>query len=590
MKEDQVKLKWKGVAFASLMILVLVCSLALPAIAYSPYPMQTTDTQVSDALDYLRGEQTTDGDIGGFGPSAWVVMAVVAAGEDPRDWRLDAASPSIVDYLEGNAASAALVTDYERMIMAIAAAGEDPSDFGGVDFLGLVEGAYDGTQIGDNTLLNDDYWGVVCLTAAGVSQNDPIITNTVAFIKDNQNDDGGWSWGVGTGSDVDMTADAIMALVAAGEGETSKMITDGLAYIKSTQMDNGGFESWGATNADTDSRGIMAAVAAGQNPISDAWQSGTGNDPVDDLLKSQQSDGSFHWQSGIPGMSVPQTTAAAIQALLGEPFPVGGLTVSVRIEGETATVFSGDLTVYQSRIVATDSGVIHTLLCPTALGALNKASQIGGFLYTTSDAWGTPYVDSIDGEVASGVASWLYWVDYSSPMVGAGQFHLGETDASDSPHREVLWAYGEFGEPPLRIGSSNDIVSAGEQFTITVTAEGYDPENWQYTGVIDPIEGATIYIDGVAHGELTNASGEVTLSLDVGGTVRISADKEGSVRSENITITLEPEAAPAASESSDFPWVATGVGIGVLLLAIVVIIYFLRRRGRRHDGLDVVTE
>lgn len=586
----KLKLKWKSVVPAFVMGVVLASSLVLPTLASSSYPVETADTEVSEALNYLRGQQTTDGDIGGFGPSAWVVAAIVAAGQDPHDWRLDASSPSIVDYLEANATSATLVTDYERMIMAVVAAEEDPSDFGGVDFLGLVEGAYDGTQIGDSTLLNDDCWGVSALIAAGVSQNDPIITNTVAFIKDNQSDDGGWGWGVGQNSDVDTTADAVMALVIAGGSETSTEITDGLAYIKSTQMDNGGFESWGATNADTDSRGIMAALAAGQNPISDAWQSGTGRDPVDDILKFQQSDGSFHWQSGIPGMSVPQTTAAAIQALLGEPFPVGGLAVSVRIEGKTATVFSGDLTVYQSRIVATDSGVTHTLSCPTALGALDKASQIGGFLYTTSDAWGTPYVDSIDGEVASGVSSWLYWVDYSSPMVGAGQFHLGETDASHSPHREVLWAYGEFGEPPLRIGSSNDVVSANEQFTITVTAEGYDPENWQYTGVIDPVEGATIYIDGVAHGELTNASGEVTLSLDVEGTVQISADKEGSVRSENITITLEPKAAPAASESSDFPWVATGIGIGVLLLAIVVIIYFLRRRGRRHDGLDVVTE
>ena len=43
------------------------------------YPYQTTDTEVADALTYLRGQQAADGSIDGFGPSAWVVMALAAA-------------------------------------------------------------------------------------------------------------------------------------------------------------------------------------------------------------------------------------------------------------------------------------------------------------------------------------------------------------------------------------------------------------------------------------------------------------------------------------------------------------------------------
>ena len=173
------------------------------------------------------------------------------------------------------------------MLLAIAAADEDPTDFGGVDFLSLLEADIHNNQIGDDSLLNDDFWGVMALVAAG---EDPATSDTiqdsVAFILANQNADGGWSWGVGSDSDVDDTASAIMALIAAGQSPSSAVITDALAYLATTQMENGGFESWGSTNADTDSWGICAIVAAGEDPT--GWDSGTGNDPVDDLLSFQK--------------------------------------------------------------------------------------------------------------------------------------------------------------------------------------------------------------------------------------------------------------------------------------------------------------
>ena len=239
------RLKARGLSVASVLLIciLLVALLPLQAVAWTTYPLQPSDGEVESALDYLRGQQTTEGDIGGFATSAWVTMAIAAAGEDPHDWRVGS-NPSIVDYLAANAGSASSVTDYERMILAIAAAGEDPSNFGGIDFVDLLEAAYDGTQIGDASLLNDDFWGVMALISAGESQSSETVVNSVAFIKANQNADGGWSWGLGQGSDVDDTAAAIMALICAGEPQGSTVIQDALDYIKSTQMDNGGSVSY----------------------------------------------------------------------------------------------------------------------------------------------------------------------------------------------------------------------------------------------------------------------------------------------------------------------------------------------------------
>lgn len=309
-----------------LMVLVLVSTavLSIPVLAQSDYPLQITDTEVANALDYLRGEQATDGSIGGFSASAWVTMAIAAAGEDPHDWKIGA-NPSLIDYLAANANNATSTTDYARMILAIEAAQENSTNFGGIDFIAQLKASYDGIQIGDESLVNDDFWGVMALISAGEDSGSDIIQNSLLFIKDCQQPDGGWgfdaiaSWG----TDVDSTAAAIMALIAAGESPNSTAVINGLAYIRANQSDNGGFLSWGATNADTNAWAISAIVAAGQDPTSADWTNNN-NTPVDDLMGFQQGNGQFHWQDGTPGAWPCQTTAYAIQALLGNPYPVEG--------------------------------------------------------------------------------------------------------------------------------------------------------------------------------------------------------------------------------------------------------------------------
>jgi len=238
--------------------------------AVGPYPYNTGSLEVSSALDYLRGQQGTEGSINGFETSAWAVMAIAASGEDPHNWQVDS-NPTIVDYLASSAVSASSIGDYSRMILAIAASGEDPTSFGGVNFLIQLQSEYDGSQLGDSSLLNDDFWGVMALIAAGESPASDIIQDSVSFILGNQNGgDGGWSWGVGQQSDVDDTAAAIMALIAAGQSASSTPIINGLAYIKANQIDNGGFAGFdnSPSNAATDSWGIDCIAAAGEDPTS----------------------------------------------------------------------------------------------------------------------------------------------------------------------------------------------------------------------------------------------------------------------------------------------------------------------------------
>jgi hypothetical protein len=529
--------------------------------AYSPYPLTPADAPVADALGYLQGQQQADGAIGSFADSAWVVMAAAAAGEDPNTW--DAGGDSIVDYLAANVASATLTTDYARMVLAITAADQDPTNFGGTDFIDLLEAAYDGSQIGSTSALNDDAWGIMALVSAGIDPSEPIIANSATFIKTNQNADGGWGWAVGQASDPDSTAAPIMALVAAGESTSSSAIQDALAFIKSTQVDSGGFEAWGATNADTDAWCIAAIVAAGDDPTAVEWQSGTGNDPVDSLISFQNPDGSFNWQIGNPGAAIVKTTACAAQALLGQPYPVkimtpqpGAATVDVRVEGSAGTVWSGQVTVEDSTIID-DGNTSHYFPNPTALGALDEASQAGGFTYVVRDfGWGLAItaVDGI-GDWENG-PWWLYRVDGASAQVGADAFELNVTSPPSPPHLEVLfYETSTYSEMPLAIEVDKTSVAVDEAFTATVTYFDDNSEVWT------ALEGATVHAD---QDYTTGPGGTVAISVDHDATIEVYAEMSGYIRSNRVDVTI-------GGGSGSGPTSSGTVTLGVTIIPAVAI-------------------
>ena len=522
-----------GAFLGSLLLIFALILTILPItiVAYSNYPLSSSDTEIASALDYLRNNQTIQGDIGGFGTSAWATMAIAAVGEDPHDWK--AGGDSIVDYLAANAGDATSVTDYARMTLAIVAADEDPTSFGGRDFVNLLKGQYNSGQIGDTSLLNDDFWGVMGLISAGESASSEIIANSVAFIKNNQNGDDGWSWGVGQDSDVDDTACAVMALIAAGESSGSNAITNGLNYIKSQQADNGGFLSWGATNPSTDSWAIDAIVAAGQNPTSSYWTKNN-NTPIDDLLGFQNPDGSFPDWQGNPS---PWITAYAIPALLGKPYPVEVLqpqepgSVYVRVEGQSSTIWSGNVTVSESTITD-DEGNPHYLSDPTALGALDEASQIGNFTYTVHYYEGLGlciWSISEEGDWTSG-PWWQYRVDDYPAEVGANSFVLNVTSTPAPPHYEILfYSSTTFSETPLKIALNKTEVDVGEEFAVTVNAYNDTTHNWL------PCANATVHAD---EDYVTSPDGTVNISISRDGSFKVFAEKSGYIRSDKVLVKV----------------------------------------------------
>jgi len=482
------------------------------------------DGPVSKALNYLRNVQQSDGCISDFATSSWAVMAIAATGEDPHNWRVGG-GPSIVDYLIANRHMLDLgrASDVERFILSMTAADEDSRDVNGTDYVEILKSHFVNGQIGDEEWLFDDFWGVLALVSTGQAANSTVVHETVEFIKGHQNSDGGWGWAVGAGSDVDDTAAAIMSLISAGEGNSTEVVKKALQYLRNNQQPDGGFPSWGVTNSASDSWAIGAICSSGQDPAE--WQV-NGTSVIDHLLSLQNADSSFNWTRSDPlWVNRALMTSYVIVALCLRQYPVNGLPIYIRIEGSQATIWRRKVFVAAS-IIIDDQGQEHYFTEPIALGALDKAAEVGGLDYKVKQtSWGL-YLYSVAGEEAIGAKGWMYRVDYVMPWVGMGAFIWNATSPPSPPHKELLLYYGEWTDLPLKITVDKTMVHRGDTVTVFVEYFNDTEQLWR------PLEGAIVYF--LSGQSTTNATGYTMITILVDPPVW--TEKGGFIRSDIVRI------------------------------------------------------
>jgi PGF-pre-PGF domain-containing protein len=103
--------------------------------------------------------------------------------------------------------------------------------------------------------------------------------------------------------------------------------------------------------------------------------------------------------------------------------------------------WSGSVTVPLGTFTKTafDTGKGYTITWQTALGALQKASEVGGFSYEIEETTWGPFVYSIEDKkkYAEGETSgWMYQVNGESPMIGAHEYSVTTGD-------EIIWYFSE---------------------------------------------------------------------------------------------------------------------------------------------------
>jgi hypothetical protein len=245
------------------------------------------------ALKFLSALQNTDGSFGsGDSPliTDWTAIAFAAA--DPGT-----AKTNLYKYFLTAAPAMTSVTDYERHAMALEAMGINPYSGTPVNYIAPIVTAFDGTQIGDPSLDNDDIFALFPLLHAGYNSSDTIIQKTAAFVLSRETADGSWD------ESPDMTAAAIDALGPLYDiAGINNALGKAVGYLKSTQQRDGGWSNIDSTSwAQTAINGIVAAQTPGFQTES-AWTSPTGYYPTDALAGAQQTDG------GVQSVSQPSDT------------------------------------------------------------------------------------------------------------------------------------------------------------------------------------------------------------------------------------------------------------------------------------------
>jgi len=317
-------------------IFFIILSLILLQKNSLAFPLDTTNSSIQSALQFLNQSQLDDGGFGYLSNTGFAIMALSAANKDPHLWIKNGTNP--VDYFKNiipsfnsslNASS-----HYSVVILALIAANENPENINGKNLTQELllkqnsDGSFNNSEVpGWYSWVTDDIWSVLALTASGHKYSNE-VNKAVEYLKSKQLNDGGYGgcFGGVCSSGSDETSLVIMALMSAGEENNSSVILNAYSCLKTFQNYDGGFNSshaWGSSNVDSDSWAIQA-IEAMRNEMSN-W---TANDttPIDHLLKLQNGvDGHFEFDNfGTPSFAPVTDVSYAIMALLGKPFPIKG--------------------------------------------------------------------------------------------------------------------------------------------------------------------------------------------------------------------------------------------------------------------------
>jgi Prenyltransferase and squalene oxidase repeat len=270
---------------------------------------------------YLLGAENSDG---GFGaapgqPSdqlyaGWAALGLASAGEDLD--RVGHGGTGLIAYVRAGAGSLSDVGSLERTILVAGAAGLSARSFSGHDLVAALERKIgrDGSVSGQVNLTS---FAILALRSAGVSPG----SRTRTWLVGQQDRDGGYSYaGAGGSSDVDDTGAALEALTAAG-GAAASTRDRAVAFLRRQQNRDGGFPSQpGAdSNAQSTAWAVQGLDAAGIGPTT--VHRGDSASPLAYLQSLIGPHGQISYARGVDQTPV-WVTAEALMALEGKPLPI----------------------------------------------------------------------------------------------------------------------------------------------------------------------------------------------------------------------------------------------------------------------------
>lgn len=466
--------RWILSALCALGASIAAMAVMVPAAHAYVSPAQAEHAAERGA-DWFQAHQEEGGSLG----TDWAMTALAAAGLNAADVSTSLAAPSAQDFYLGEwqaEGPGGAATDAERGILTGIPGGIQPSRLSAdteatkSNLVARIAELFDGTQIGEAGLLNDDIFGVLALHQAGAPQ--VLLRELVDYLRTKQLPDGGWTWNTSPGApaDTDMTGSVVGAFCAAGVGPGDPDLDQAIALLHSLQDPaSGGFiappESFGiGVNTDTTAWVVSGLIECGIDPQGPEWTTEQGKTPLDYLLSMQRPDGHFDWTAEYAGGAFE--TYDAVRPLGGigfstePPARLDGISPAVR----PAAAVANGTTVPVTLVIDHGPGAEDVRMCRVdvasgvdldgLLGAAEAASTPAGCVdgFEAEAVGAGTRLTSLDGVAETTDYAWQGGVDGATPApelaqpVGFGDLVFlrfapkpgaPATDAAAAPEVEV---------------------------------------------------------------------------------------------------------------------------------------------------------
>lgn len=253
-----------------------------------------------------------------------------------------------------------------------------------------------------------------------------------------------------------------------------------------------------------------------------------------------------------PRMPLALCAALFVALLASTVTQAAPITVNLRVEGSTQTLFEGPINTEGETFQTPTDEALHEASHPcdyagngnfegftiggattgTPTTALRDAALTAGLAFDAkwSASIGDFFVTQVGADVNQTVepfASWGYAVNDTTAPVGGCQVAL-------APGNEVLWAYNYFNLPHLLSATGPASASVGSPITVHVI-DGQTGAAVSGAAIGEDVAGATTTIPGST---LTNAEGNATITLTHMGTVKLKATQAESVRSNGLVVCV----------------------------------------------------
>jgi hypothetical protein len=229
--------------------------------------------------------------------------------------------------------------------------------------------------------------------------------------------------------------------------------------------------------------------------------------------------------------SLAALLAAAVTLALTAPAVAAPVTVNLRVEGSTETLFEGPVTTDAKALNKDNTGAhpcdgtnagANPQPGPTMTGAMDDGITSAGL--TWKGSWSSGFSDfSIDAIGPDAVPPsfdpyWGYFLNNVASQIGGCQQQVAQGD-------DVLFAFASFRSKLLLLAAPAR-AATGEAFPVTVQQNGGNG------GSSTPASGADVA------GTTTDASGHATLSFADAGNHVLKASRSDSIRSNAATVCV----------------------------------------------------